>query len=211
MYLTRLALDTTRRETMRALYAPNLLHGAIESAFPGGRARRLWRIDQLRGATYLMLLSEDAPDLTGVQRQFGFDNQPWQTKDYQPLLSRIQPGSRWQFRLVCNPTRSIPTDVPGQRGRVEAICVIPRQREWLMAQGEKHGFRVEADSFDVKASEWRKFKKGRENGREVTLLQATFEGVLTVTDREAFLDVLQNGLGRGRAYGMGLMTVMRHA
>lgn len=196
---------------MRALYAPNLLHGAIESAFPGERARRLWRIDQLGGRTYLLLLSEEAPDLTGVQRQFGFVDQSWQTKDYQPLLDRIQPGSRWQFRLVCNPTRSIQANVPGRRGRVEAISVIPLQREWLMEQGKKHGFRVEEDSFDVLASEWRKFKKGRENGREVTLIQATFEGMMTVTDRDAFLDILQNGVGRAKAYGMGMMTVMRHA
>lgn len=211
MYLTRLALDTKKRETMRALYAPNLLHGAIENAFPEERARRLWRIDQLRGQTYLLLLSEDAPDLTGVQRQFGFHDQPWETKDYQTLLDRIQPGSRWQFRLVCNPTRSVPAKEPGQRGKVEAIAVIPLQRQWLMEQGAKHGFRVEEGAFDVKASEWRKFKKGRENGREVTLLQTTFEGIMTVTDREAFLEVLQSGIGRGKAYGMGLMTVMRNA
>lgn len=196
---------------MRALYAPNLLHGAIENAFPGERARRLWRVDQLRNQTYLLLLSEEAPDLTGVQRQFGFDGQRWQTKDYQPLLDRIQPGSRWQFRLVCNPTRSRPADVPGQRGRVEAICAIPLQRKWLTEQGGKHGFCVEEGSFDVKASEWRKFKKGKENGREVSLLQATFEGMMTVTEREAFVDVLLNGIGRGKAYGMGMMTVMRNA
>lgn len=196
---------------MRALYAPNLLHGAIEVTFPGERARRLWRIDSLRGTTYLLLLSEDAPNLTGVQRQFGFPDQPWLTKDYQPLLDRIRPGGRWQFRLVCNPTRSVPPSEVGQRGRVEAITLIPRQREWLAKQGEKHGFCVEEGLFDVKASEWRKFRKGRENGREVTILQTTFEGMLTVTEKEAFLDALQGGIGRGKAYGMGLMTVMRNA
>lgn len=211
MYLTRLALDIHRKDTMRALYAPNLLHGAIENTFPGERARSLWRIDVLRETTYLLLLSEDAPDLTGVQHQFGFADQPWQTKDYQPLLDRIQPGSLWQFRLVCNPTRSIPGNAPGRRGKVEAISVIPLQRKWLVEQGKKHGFRVEEGSFDVTASEWRKFKKGKENGREVTLLQTTFEGTLLVTEREAFLKVLQSGIGRGKAYGMGLMTVMRHA
>lgn len=211
MYLTRLALDIRRRETMRALYAPNLLHGAIEDAFPGARARRLWRIDVLGGATYLLLLSEDAPDLTSVQRQFGFDDQPWMTKDYQPLLDRIQTGTRWQFRLACNPTRSAPAQADGRRGRVEAIAIIPLQRKWLEEQGRKHGFCVEEGAFDVRSSEWRKFKKGRENGREVTLLQTTFEGMLTVTDREAFLKALCGGIGRGKAYGMGLMTVMRNA
>lgn len=52
MYLSRIALDTGRRETARALYTPSLLHGAVESSFPGERERRLWRIDRLRGQTY---------------------------------------------------------------------------------------------------------------------------------------------------------------
>ena len=37
----------------------------------------------------------------------------------------------------------------------------------------------------------------------------TFEGLLEVTDEELFRNMLVNGLGRGKAYGMGLMTVMR--
>lgn len=195
---------------MRALYTPNMLHGAVESSFPGERERRLWRIDQLHGETYLLLLSENMPDLTKIQQQFGYADRPWQTKDYQRLLDRIQPGTRWQFRVSCNPTKSIPSDEAGQRGKVEAIAVIPLQRKWLMEQGEKHGFNLEEDAFDVISNQWRKFKKGHDCRKEVSILQATFEGVLTVTNNDAFLKMLLGGLGRGKAYGMGLMTVMHH-
>lgn len=208
MYLSRIPLDTTRRETVRALYAPGMLHGAVESAFPGEKERRLWRIDQLRGQTYLLLLSAEKPDLSGMQAQFGFRDRGWETKDYQPLLDRIREGSRWRFRIVCNPTRSAPCG-PGVRGRVEAITVAPQQRDWLVRQGQQHGFTVHEGEFDVIGSEWKRFRKGKENGREVILLQTMFEGFLTVTDAPAFVETLTNGLGRGKAYGMGMMTVMR--
>ena len=59
MYLSRVELDPTRRSTMAALAAPQKLHGAVESAFTGERRRRLWRL-------YLLLLSEDVPELSGV-------------------------------------------------------------------------------------------------------------------------------------------------
>ena len=41
------------------------------------------------------------------------------------------------------------------------------------------------------------------------LLGVTYEGLLTVTDVQAFREALTNGIGRGKAYGMGLLTVMR--
>ena len=71
MYLSRVELDLTRRSTMEALAAPQKLHGAVESVFAGERRRRLWRLDRLGERLYLLLLSEDAPDLSGVVEQFG--------------------------------------------------------------------------------------------------------------------------------------------
>ena len=47
--------------------------------------------------------------------------------------------------------------------------------------------------------------------KRVLLREATYEGVLTVTDADKFKELLCNGLGRGKAYGMGLLTVMRLA
>lgn len=208
MYLSRIALDTGRRETMRALYTPSILHGAVEASFPGERKRRLWRVDVLRGQTCLLLLSDERPRWPRVQDQFGFPDQPWETKDYQPLLDRIIEGSRWRFRLRCNPTKSVPAG-EHERGRVEAITIAAGQREWLVLQGIKHGFSVVEGGFDVVSSEWKRFGKGNEHGREIVLLQAVFEGVLTVTDAESFKEALTKGIGRGKAYGLGMMTVMR--
>ena len=66
MYLSRVELDPTRRSTMTALAAPQKFHGAVESAFSGERRRRLWRLDRLGEKLYLLLLSEEMPDLSGV-------------------------------------------------------------------------------------------------------------------------------------------------
>lgn len=99
MYLSRVELDPTRRSTMAALSAPQKLHGAVESAFAGERRRRLWRLDRLGERLYLLLLSEDAPELSGVVEQFG-TGAAAETRSYDPLLQRVEPGSSWQFRLT---------------------------------------------------------------------------------------------------------------
>lgn len=209
MYLTRIALDTRKRETMRALCSVNMIHGAIESSFPGERRRRLWRIDVLNGVTWLLLYSETEPDLTGLQAQFGVPGRPWETKSCDALLARIANGTRWRFRLVANPTRSEPSGTKDKRGKVVAEGSVPAQREWLVRHAEPNGFALQSGSFDVVRSEWKQFRKRRENGRTVSVLQATYEGILEVQDAERFREVLFQGIGRGKAYGMGMMTVMR--
>ena len=50
--------------------------------------------------------------------------------------------------------------------------------------------------------------KGAERERPVSLLAVTYEGLLTVTDAALFRRTLTEGIGRGKAYGLGLLTVM---
>lgn len=207
MYLSRAELDATRRNTMIALASPQKFHGAVESAFPGGRRRRLWRLDTLNGKLYLLLLSEDVPDLTGLCAQFGTGTAP-ETRTYEPLLERVTPGSCWQFRLTANPTRSQKNPVdPLARGTLKPCYLEVEQEEWLLEQAEKHGFAIPEGAFRVTRKQTYHFAK--EGRRPVTLLAVTYEGILQVTDPEAFREMLCQGIGRGKAYGLGLMTILR--
>lgn len=206
MYLSRAELDPTRRETMVALISPQKFHGAVENAFPGARRRRLWRLDQLGEKLYLLLLSEERPDLTALCAQFGTGAPP-ETRPYDPLLERVTAGSCWQFRLTANPTRSKKDSADHTaRGTLKPCYFEVEQEEWLWAQAAKHGFAVSEGSFAVTRKQTYHFKK---NGtRPVTLLAVTYEGILQVTDPEAFKALLCEGVGRGKAYGLGLMTII---
>lgn len=191
MYLSRVELDPTRRSTMAALAAPQKLHGAVESAFTGERRRRLWRLDRLGERLYLLLLSEDVPELSGVVEQVG-SGAAAETRSYDPLLQRVEPGSSWQFRLTANPTKCCKDPkAPAERGTVAAHCSTKYQKQWLLDRAAKHGFALREEEFTV------------------TLLAVTYEGALQVTDPEQFRVLLCQGMGRGKAYGLGLMTVMR--
>lgn len=208
MYLSRIALDDSNRKTMRALASPQLMHGAVEQSFSGDRQRRLWRVDWLKGKCYLLVLSEDRPDFTELMKQFGsLDVDPaWETKDYAKLLDRLQIGQTWQFKLKANPVRSVKEKDAAGRGKVVAHVTPEQQKQWLIKRAEECGFSISPHTFDVVHTHWMKFNKG---GCEVTLRAATFEGVLTVTDAARFKEALLLGIGRAKAYGCGLLTVVR--
>lgn len=206
MYLSRIPLDITGRATLQALASPSIFHGAVEDAFKGERQRNLWRVDRLKGQYYLLVLSAEKPDLARAAEQFAPEGATWQTKDYTPLLERVKNGTVWRFHLCANPTYSVA--VEGGRGRVCAHSTTAHQRGWLMKQSERHGFEVKEDAFDVTRSQWFHFGKGTGKNR-ITLLAVTYEGRLTVTDEGLFREMLTDGIGREKAYGVGLMTIVR--
>ena len=211
MYLSRVELDEARRTTMEALVNPEKLHGAVEAAFLGERRRRLWRLDRLGGKLYLLLLSEDKPELSDFMKQFGGPcTGPAEVRDYSPLLQRVVSGEQWQFRLTANPTKSCRNrQNENARGTVHAHCTVEYQKQWLLQKAEKCGFFVQPENFTVTSARWLRFFKGENRRQPVTLLSVTYEGVLEVTDAQAFCKALINGIGRGKAYGLGLMTILR--
>ncbi len=212
MYLSRVKLDVTRTRTMQALVNPGILHGAIERAEGlSSRTRKLWRLDDLRGKKYLLVLSEKAIDFSDVAAQFGYDD-AYEAKCYDGLLARVTNGSQWQFRLKANPTIQ-KYDCQKGRGKVLAHITSAHQETWLKTRAAQNGFCLSDGEFLAMNSRWYKFQKNRTVHSSVRLLAVTYEGVLTVTDAAAFRNALIHGIGREKAYGMGLLTItgIRHA
>lgn len=206
MVLSRIKLDTKKRTTMAALANPQKFHGAIESAFLGERKRNLWRVDVLGGNTYLLVLSEKEPDLVASLEQFCAMGDVCETKSYDPLLNRITEKSRWQFRLTANPTITKKVSSDEERGKVMAHITVAHQEQWLIDRAERCGFALLPDEFCVTKNQTFSFSKHEQ--KRSTLLSVTYDGILTVTDPEKFRDAMVHGIGRGKAYGNGLMTVV---
>ena len=96
------------------------------------RERKLWRLDTLRGKTYLLLLSPLCPNPRHAVGQFGM-GRSWESRDYAPLLASIREGEVCRFRLTANPTisRAQPRDAGGTkpRGTRFAHITVAHQRQ----------------------------------------------------------------------------------
>ncbi len=237
MYLSRIELDPQKRDTMRALAFPNVMHGAIEQSFESKDERKLWRVDYFNGRCYLLVLSASKPDFSSLAAQFSPANTVAESRDYQPLLDRIEAGQKYRFRLCANPVHCAKNGISlkagkESRGKVVAHVTQDQQCQWLVDKASKCGFALELGEkltkttkkdgkdvehevwthpgFDVVHTTWKQFcKKAGDTKNKVTLRTATFEGELTVTDVEAFKKALVEGMGREKAYGCGLLTIIR--
>ena len=62
------------------------------------------------------------------------------------------------------------------------------------------------DSTNVVESVWKIFRK-KDTDKKVRLLEVAYEGWLEVVDVEILKKTLVTGIGREKAYGMGLLTI----
>ncbi|MFB7359428.1 type I-E CRISPR-associated protein Cas6/Cse3/CasE [Streptomyces gardneri] len=163
------------------------------------------------------------------------DGPGWQTRSYTPLLDRLNAGDRWAFRLTANPVHDI-RRTPDEPRKRTAHLTPHHQMGWLLDTGrqERGGFRIlekpkdkrllpqgtthqrrehHGDRYEVAVHDQRSltFDKSRtagtRRGKPVTLLTATFDGRLEVTDPHLMRRTLTQGLGKAKAYGCGLMTL----
>lgn len=219
-YLSRVQVDVNNRYKTKDLTHLGAFHNWVEQSFPdeiatGERHRHLWRLDVLAGKTYLLILSESKPDSDLLER-YGVPGTAI-TKSYDKFLDRIQEGQLMQFRLTANPTHTVTR--PGEKqGRVMPHITVEQQRKWLMDRADKLGFQLikqessddpelsVTQAFDIVNRDWPTLH--RKVGRGVRLSRVTFEGLLRVSDVVAFRQTLVTGIGREKAFGMGLMTVI---
>ena len=208
MYLSRVEIDSGNRRKIRDLSHAGAYHSWVEECFQDevgkeNRSRKLWRIDTLQGKNWLMVVSREKPELLRLEK-YGVPGTA-QTKDYELLLNRIRNGQRCRFRVVLNPVHSVPQG-QGSRGRVYPEVTAERQLAFLEKRASDYGFDLVKNCYDITERSYVILKKS--GMKPVHLCKVTYEGELIITDEGAFRNVLVNGMGRKKAYGFGMMTVI---
>ena len=84
--------------------------------------------------------------------------------------------------------------------------------KWIIRKGQNHGFSLAKDDNDQcklqnSSYRWHSIKAGK--GIKSGFSSVDFTGNLEITDVEKFTKALFNGIGRAKAFGCGLMMVMR--
>lgn len=241
-YLTKFPLNLSWRQTKAMLANPYRMHAAVAACFPtssdSSEGRVLWRVDYpSSGGAVLYIASPTKPSMVGLNEQIGWpDLEPqWKTRDYEPLLSRLEKGQTWSFRLVANPVVNRSAirvkDGQGHSKRLNHLTVL-QQAAWLIgedayigtgkpvpkifleqetARAERNGFHVLPDpSTEIPqliVSDSRKLKFGPGKSKNITLAVARYDGMLEVTDVDLLRHALVYGIGHGKGFGCGLMTL----
>ena len=179
-------------------------------------------VDKHRGQAVLLVQSNIKPDWSLLPADYATE---LKCRTVHEQYENIKNGMNLMFRLQANPTKRDKTkfdvEKPKQRKRF-AIFRDADRIDWLTRQGERTGFRLA----DIKVSPTETianaasvgdrqyyFKKPDTNDRDkmhkVTIGSVVFEGVLTVTDSAKFKESIVSGIGAGKAYGFGLLSIAR--
>lgn len=210
MYLSRVEIDYSNRRKTKDLNHLGAYHNWVEQLFPreistGESSRKLWRIDSIQGKQYLLIVSEDKPDPRGFDL-YGVENSA-QIKSYDEFLNRLENGQVVRFMATLNPVKSLSTGkASGKRGRVVPHITVSQQMQYLKDKSAKNGFELKDDEFFISKASFETLKKPGKKAIQIS--KATYEGILTITDIELFREVLIKGLGKKKAYGCGMITVI---
>ena len=232
IYLTKMVLNTRSRRVWNDLSNPQQLHKTVSGAFPMIDAQEhlphherrtprnefnlLHRLefDRSSGRAVLLVQSSTPPDWDNLGEGYA---DKIESKPLHDKYSEITNGMNMRFRLHANPTkRDAATrnpDKPNQRKRVD-IRNEEDRIAWLRRKGGECGFRIKDIRIKENAvpnlrsmgSGALEFRRTR-NTPKVVFGSVVFEGVLQVTESEAFKTALVNGIGPGKAYGFGLMSI----
>jgi len=225
MYFSRLILDPRSRRVQRELANPYELHRTVLRAFPASSVHRernadaaagvLCRIDLLPPYNEFALLvqSQLAPDwsfLLGEEQAgylrptdpFGEENPAVKERDL-----AFRPGQILQFRLRANPTKRLSAG-KGHKGKRVGIYDDQAQIAWLQRKVEQGGGRL----LTVQSSRDEKIRlEGAiprdEERHKLELFAVQFDGQVQVTDPTQFRALLHQGIGSGKAFGFGLLSV----
>lgn len=217
MFLTRFKINPARRGARKLLASPHAMHAAVRAAFADPRdheragARTLWRLDTPAPATvHLYIVSPGRPDLTHLIEQAGWPTtETWVTRDYNGLLHSLSPGQQWAFRLTANPTHSGRKNPDAKDTQRFGYLREEEQTQWLISRADRNGFTlaIQRDgrpNIRLHRRQTQTFKRGMGN---VTLTTVTYDGILQITDANAFRRALTSGIGHAKAYGCGLLTL----
>lgn len=148
-------------------------------------------------------------------------------KNIMPAYQKLQNGQLLSFRLRANPTKRIAKDGDQMKGKRVELSREDDQIAWLIRKGQEREKGVPG-GFELLMSEVKDTRgevrlvprvnvssEGKQKGRKrdmasgyaTTHLAVIFEGILRVTDTDAFLETLIRGIGAGKAFGFGLLSI----
>lgn len=154
------------------------------------------------------------------------------SQDISGVYQQLHEGQVLTFRLRANPTKRIGRVMTGDaslKGKRVGLLREEEQIVWLIRKGQERekdkpgGFEVlmkevEDERGEVRQvphisvrPEGKQFGRKREAGisQQITHLAVRFDGLLSITDAEAFRESMAEGIGSAKAYGFGLMSLAK--
>ena len=214
LYLSKLIINTDNPMGLRSLVDPYEVHRTIWHGFPskseGGPGRVLFRVEYRKSFPRLVVLVQShlKPDWQLLMNDgvlLGED-----CMDYSKKVEQLaQAGRLLRFRLRANPTKkTVDENHSRSDGSPRPVRVgllgDEQQIDWLQNKADNGGFKL----VDCRISSRQKIESKKSGiAGKITHIGVTFDGLLEVSDKAAFINTLESGIGSAKGFGFGLLSV----
>lgn len=207
VWLARLTLNTRHRAVRGDLSDAVALHQRVMSLFPndmGESARQtggiLFRLDDTRDGPCLLIQAALPPSPDKLPAGYG----SWDTRHLQPLLDALTPGMPVRYRLAGNPTkRADHDDEHHKKGQIVVLTATDADAWWAR--------RAAAAGLTLLSTTAHPQPSATTTRRQRVRHAITqFDGVAVVTDADATRRAVLAGIGKGKPYGCGLLSLAPH-
>jgi len=211
LWLTRIVPDPRSPEARRDLTGAIGMHRRIMSLFPSDagpdpRARFgiLFRTEDAPTGPHLLIQSTHEPDTTLLPHGYGTTL----TRPLDALIDAIRPGLTIRYRCAASPVRK-----PGATTRAlyNLPPVVPltgaAADEWWLRQADQSGLKPlthHSRPLDAVRGERRPNDTPPQRIRHA---RTQFDGTAAIIDTDQLRTAVLNGIGRGKAYGCGLLSI----
>ncbi len=209
MYLSKVILDIRHPSARQALSDANDMHRNLMAGFvmdsdlemPRAEKSVLYRVIEKRDQIYLLVSSNEKPNPAELAKR-GLNTDETMIRDVSSLREKLSAGRLLRFELLASPCKKLGGEANGRRFFLQTA---EERLNWLKRKGEQGGFEVLfADETGARVD-----VVGRREGKQVKNSAVLFSGLLRITDAEAFWASYTCGIGPGKAYGLGMLTIAK--
>ncbi len=178
------------------------LHKVIYGLFEDIRSDAEKQASTASGITYV----DKGGDFNTRQILMLSNRKPHQTPQFgevrtKPIHSDFLAHDRYTFEVTLNPGKR-----HKQTGKIVAVRGRDAIEQWFLERAPiSWGFSINPENLQTEKISVQTFEK---SGRTITHGSATLKGELTVIDRDRFTLSFIQGIGRGRAFGFGLLQIV---
>ena len=165
-------------------------------------AKLLYRVIRSKQDIQIYVQSEAVPQWERIEHN-GF--RCMRSKNINGLIDLFCMDQILRFSLLGCPSKKVAGN--GKNSQRVILRSENEQLDWLKRQGEKNGFKT-LEAYVAGNAE---LLSGKKTSGEFHLAGIPFEGVLQIADPDAFRKGFENGIGAEKAYGFGMLMVMKKA
>lgn len=207
MFLTQLKLTVQNMIDLN-IKDDYAVHKIVYSLFPPGKENRILYVDKgiRKERRVLWILSQTEPQMVFEMIEM----------DTHLVSEDFLNHKCYAFEILLNPVKK-----SKEKGKLVAIRIPPKTKEdenirerakelldWFFRKARENGFEPDPNRLRFLVKPTQTFSQKNKPDQTVTHNKVLFSGTLTVTDPERFRSAFENGIGKAKAFGFGLLQLV---